>query len=190
MNEQEKKIQEARTLEAIKKNMGEKLRCIVINLGQEIIGENSVEGFGMETSYLEENDKEEDKDEIPYAWEQDEPEGQGWNEDRKETVKEVVGGLVGYYFEGLSNGIHLEIKLMSDSKLVASYKGYEVFREETGELMGYNPFAEWEGIVERLYDKAKKIDKRAKKAEQEASSSEANRLKSDWLRKIRDRWGV
>lgn len=63
----------------------------------------------------------------------------------------------GYLFDGLSRGMHLEIKYMSqEKKLVVDYKGYNVYTEIAGDLYKFAPFKEWEDLITVLYKQAEK----------------------------------
>ena len=99
--------------------------------------------------------------------------------------------IIGWLFDGLSHGMHLEIKYMEHNhSLTCHYKGYEVFREVRGELIGYAPLNEWEDWVNRLFvvAKEKRVEKQAT-SEQEYTKA-AEREKMSWWNRFRLRWGV
>jgi hypothetical protein len=77
-----------------------------------------------------------------------------------------------------------------NNSLTCHYKGYEVFREIRGQLVGYAPLDEWETWVDRLFivAKEKRIEKKAV-TEQEYSLA-AKREKTSWWQRFRLRWGL
>jgi hypothetical protein len=174
-DEKEKKIQEQRTIEAIKKGLmgaSGKFGAIVKNLGTPIIGQGSDNPY-LESTYLPELD------------------GEPANEFDPQDAEEFSSIELGWIWDGLSAGIHMEIKYIEDAKeLTVYHKGYLVYREVSGELLSYLPNEEWEEPIERVYLLAKRKEKDTNKSKKQDRVKLGENLKSAWLRKIRDRWGI
>ncbi len=174
-NEKEKRIKEQRLIEATRKGLTGlegKFGCILRNIGTPIIAHG---GSWFESSELEDVwSLPEDKDEeIPTM-------------DIDESIMET-----GRFFEGLTKGMHLEIKYMSDSKdLVVYYKGYIVYHEVSGELDCYIPNREWETHIDNLFALAKKKESAGRKETKIINKQEAERQKLSFLDKLRLKWGV
>lgn len=97
----------------------------------------------------------------------------------------------GYLFDGLSRGMHLEIKyISSDKKLTVDYKGYNVYMEIAGDLYAFAPFPEWEDMISRLYKQAEK-KKEKMVAERKSEMIEyARREQAGVLERLRRFWGL
>jgi hypothetical protein len=175
MNAKEKAIIEKRTIEAIKKNfMGPsgKLGMIARFLGKPIIKQGS--GFYNSST-------------IDHLW------NFTPGEDEIPTFEEDQGYVynMGYAFDGLSNGMHIEVIYIDTQKsLKVTYKGYEVYSEVAGDLLAYAPFSDWEDLIERLYVKSK--ERKAKFVENEVieQTIEGKKRQQSWLQKLRYRWGI
>jgi len=172
MSKQERAIREKRTLEATKKNyMGAagKLGMIAKFLGQPIIREG---GGILEMSFMTDLYYFEDENELP-------------------TTQNLEIQEVGQEFNGLSSGMHLEIKyLYAEQKLHVEYKGYTVYKEIAGDLFGFAPFPEWENLIEKLYVKAKERKKKMELEMEPFIEDIVQRKKQNWLQKMRHRWGI
>jgi len=180
MDSKESLIREKRTIEATRKNLlgpGGKLGIICKFLGSSITFHGGESDPLWEDPYNTPMDffgNEQIMEEMPVF----DPEGGGLYE-------------VGWVFDGLSRGIHMEVKYIDHEKrLTVTYKGYEVFVEIAGDLERYNPFPEWEDEIEKLHQEA--IDKRKaqKKAEKAARQEDMMQKASDFLQKIRLKWGI
>ena len=173
-NDYENRIKEKRTIEASKKNlMGKngKLGMILKHLGEPIV---SQEGLFSSVNYFD------------HFWE---------NEDEDESMQTFEEGSlshdVGRVWDGLSRGMHLEIKYMENKKELTVYeKGYLVYKESSGELLCYVPRESWEENINKLYDSSKHMEKSKRKKDSEEINKEAEREKQSWLWKIRDKWGI
>jgi hypothetical protein len=172
MSKKERAIREKRTMEATKKNlMGAdgKLGVIAKFLGGKIIRQGSglfEQGF-MSDPYDLPNE-----DEIPMMTDSD-------------IHKE------GYVFDGLSNGMHIEIKYYeADGRLIVDYKGYRVYAEISGDLQGYHPLQEWENLVNTLYKKANERRERLEMLMEPLLESVVLRKRESWLSKMRRKWGL
>jgi hypothetical protein len=98
---------------------------------------------------------------------------------------------IGYVFDGLSRGIHMEIKYIDDTKALTVYwKGYLVYREIAGDLFAYAPFDEWEDKISKLYEQSKKIAIRVQGEKRAADEEEARKNQKSFLQRLRLRWGI
>lgn len=175
MNAKERAIIEKRTIEATKKNiMGKegKLGVIAQWLGSPIIRQGG--GF-MDHEYLiDPYDNRSEDEKMPVF------------DERSEFLDEE-----GWVFDGLQAGMHLEIKYNHYStQLDCYYKGYCVYKEVAGDLLGYAPFPEWEGMVDRLYVVAKRKRDDAMQFEEVAMMEKVKRASQNFLQKLRMRWGI
>jgi hypothetical protein len=173
MRPEEKIVQEKRTILAASKNlMGSegKLGTIAKYLGEKIIRQGSPL---FDATYLNDPYDIVDEDEIPTAGESDRGYEEGW------------------IFSGLGYGIHLEIQLYElENRLVVYYKGYEVYREEAGDLLTYAPFTDWEKRIESLYKKAREKEVKFKGDIAILLEREIQKEKKSFFQKLRLKWGV
>lgn len=203
-NDQELKIKEFRTVEAKKKNlMGlhGKFGYILAAMGQPIIAH--AEGGGLfSQTFLDDWDKptkdpmnlhgssEEIMKQIPTAdeIEHNSPEGWEWNSDLEAEIYDEQA--IGWHFDGLNRGMHLEITYKDREKnLLVFYKGYQVFKEHAGDLRAYAPSDKWESLIEQLYKKAVVILKERGKIKAIAADKKSQAKKSTWLIRLQERWG-
>lgn len=114
-------------------------------------------------------------------------EGGIWS-NRKKTKMNT--GLIGWNFDGLSRGMHLEIRcLIEDAKIVVYYQGYKVYEEEGSKLLRLNPNG-WEELVERLYPTAKKKQRKQVTKRNEERKAEAQNEVKGMLQRIKELWGL
>ncbi len=137
----EKKIKEERTLEVNKKGLigpSGKIATILRNLGGPIIGqiEDSVYDYTYDYDMNNHNSIHEttnSKDLVKKIPMMNMDEGTRPNSEEWGDMPEGVNFStreVGYYFEGLNRGMHLEIKYDEyTSELIVNYKGYIVYKE-------------------------------------------------------------
>jgi len=207
MGDAEERIIEQRTVEAMKKKlMGKqgKLGVILTNLGEPIIS-NSGGGLYDSTAFGEDWDEEFDLHEaknpnelltnIPTMHVDNVNEPNTSDEDdlwaNKPEPTEFGSYNIGWIFNGLNRGMHLEIKYIDHVKeLTVHYKGFQVYNEVSSELKGYAPLDEWENWVNSLYKAAQAKSKSTAKEEKKEMSKEAERQKKNWLEKLRLRWGI
>lgn len=218
MFEKEEKIREQRTIEATRKGLiglGGKLGVVVQNLGQPITVHSEGGSFYTNT-YLsdpydlpgEEDDKFELKpgtaneimDQIPTMQVRDaagnpigEPDDAYWAERPERTESHVYD--IGWHFDGLNRGIHLEIKYIEyndigKSELTVYYKGYLVYQEVGGDLAAYSPFDEWEDKINNLYAVAQKTKRKNRKDMKEQILKSVEKEKLSWLQRMRKQWGI
>lgn len=199
--EVEQKIREQRSLEANKKALvGQtgKIGTVLRIFGDPIIAQ--IEGGGyVDTNYLEnyEDFKEEPKNNIDLMKDipvinmghNERPIGEEWSEigDPKSFGIQQIG----FHFDGLSRGMHMEIKYDEfDSELSLTYKGYLVYKETKGEIQAYVPIPEWEQWIDSLYKKAKEKQRIIKEKEFEENVKETEVKKNEWIQKMISRWGI
>ena len=156
--QKENAIRDKRTIEATKKNfMGPsgKLGVIAMVLGSPIIRQ----GTGLwDVNYLE--DPYEDFSDIEFETTTSNQKGPlAWKDEILEMGDDFTEEE-GHVFDGLSRGMHLDIKYWHvNHKLEVTYRGYLVYKEIGGELDSYAPFPEWEDMIGRLYKSAKSKEK-------------------------------
>jgi hypothetical protein len=199
MNEKEKKIKESRTIEAARKKLNGpdgKFGTIVRYLGEPIINQTSP---NYSANYLDDPYSMQDENDVsqkfPYAaniyeYFGDEPEGDIWKE-RNYQTEMYAPSVIGWLFDGLSRGIHVEIKyLEQESKLTVYYKGYLVYCELSGDLTAYVPNDELEEKIDRLYKAAKQIAKQRQEQKKDNKLDKAKMKKENWLTRMRKQWGI
>lgn len=167
-------LQEARTLEAMKKGyMGleGKFCSITKRLGEPLIRQG---GLYVDRTYLED----------PYA--------DTMNENDIPTLDENQESYeIGVYFDGLTRGLNLTISILFHLReIVVRYKGQVVYKEVAGELEGFAPTDEWEKHIEDLYFSVKKIEKEQRPIEKKELIQQANRKRQEILEELRLKWGL
>jgi hypothetical protein len=208
MNEKEKKLRDHRLIEASHKKYSGvtgKFGLIARFLGSPMISQHQG-GLYHDTNYLEdpyalpkENENFSwnpamDQDEIPYMEIREDPTAEptegAWRSERNATIPQVSLLNLGWHFDGLSRGMHLEIKMLLDSKeITVQYQGYAVYKESGGELEIFAP-GEWETKIEQLYAQAKKKSEVAKIEEKQEIMEQAKADKKSWLQQMKERWGL
>lgn len=187
--QKENAIREQRTIEATKKNfMGPsgRLGVIAMVLGSPIIRQ----GTGLwDVNYLE--DPYEDLTDVEF---ETTISGQKGPQMYKDEILEMGDEFVeeeGYVFDGLSRGMHIDIKYWHvNHKLEVTYRGYLVYKEIVGELDTYAPFPEWEDMISRLYKSAKSKEKDQMPLKEMEIGEEIERKKRSIWEKLRTRWGI
>jgi hypothetical protein len=196
----EERIREQRSIEANKKGfVGQngKVSVVLRMLGGPVVAQHEG-GFYVDTNYLGQPETHEDEPTDALGMMRGmptmgsdanpRPESSEWSE--MEEPGQYSTRTVGWHFDGLSRGMHLEIKCdESASEFEVHYKGYLVYKEIKGELFAYRPIEEWESWLERLYKTAKELQRKAKEKEFEERIKESEKEKSGWLDSIRSRWG-
>lgn len=180
MHPKEKELQQLRTNKAALKNYigpGGKLGTIAKYLGSVIMAQSS---GAVDYRYMDLDPYDVDPEKV-----HDLP---IYDESNSGDVEDRIRGLV---FDGLSRGMHIEIKyLRFSADLTVYYKGYLVYREVAGDLHCYNPFPEWEDMIEKLYTVAHKKQAEQKKIATEEMIEEAEAQKIGFLQALRLRWGL
>lgn len=197
----EKRIREQRTVEANKKNLlgqNGKIGTVLRVFGQPIVSQSEGGGY-IDTNYIDttgisdESEAKNNQDLLRKIPIMDfdgnsRPEGEEWAE-----MSEPVGyatTTIGWHFDGLSRGMHMEIKYDDmKSELLLTYKGYPAYKEIKGEIVCYVPNQEWENWVDSLYKKAKEIRRKEQEQEFEQNIRQSEKNKADWWREIISRWG-
>lgn len=184
MNEKEKRIKEERTNEAIKKNLiglDGKLGIILKTLGQPIVGQSIADYQDVDENIIPTILTYDD-----YGNEIEEP---YWVDENHKV--EYRPYELGWYFDGLSYSFHFEIKYEEDtSVLTAKFKGRDVYKDMAGDLLCYVPSPDWEGPVDKLYEKAKSIREKRKKEDRKIKEQKAEKNKSNFLNKLKELWGI
>lgn len=196
----EQQLKEQRTIEATKKKlMGPdgKIGTILKTMGQPIISQSEGGAF-VETNYLDDPFADDDEIRTPGDYLRklktinidniNRPTSAEWAEVPDPTSYGIYE--LGCIFDGLSRGMHIEIKYIEESSLLTcSYKGYVVFREFKGDLQAFVP-GEWEAHIDKLYVIAKKLMRTLKEDEFQENLKEVEKEKKSWIQSIRDRWGI
>ena len=187
--QKENAIREQRTIEATKKNfMGTagRLGVIAIVLGSPIIRQ----GSGLyDISYLD--DPYEDFTDVEFETTASGQKGPLMWKDEIPEMSNEIAEEEGYVFDGLSRGMHIDIKYWHNSnKLEVTYRGYLVYKEIGGELVAYAPFPEWEDMIGRLYKAAKTQAKDQISLEEVEIGEAVERKKQNLWEKLRTRWGL
>lgn len=169
---QEQLIKEARTLEAMKNGymgFGGKFATIAKRLGSSIIRQGGM--YSEETEF--EDIFEEDADELLTM-------------DEEETTYEL-----GIQYDGLSQGINLQIIIHYHlAEITVYYEGQIVYKEISGELESYVPSVSWENKINKIYDFAKKIERKNKPIDKKNIEEEKEKQKNEILNKFRKKWGI
>jgi hypothetical protein len=169
----EQKIKEARTIEAMRKGymgMGGKFCLIAKKLGSSIVRQG---GVYADSTEIDDPFKEFDLEEIE-TMEIDEP-----------TTE------VGLQFDGLSRGMNISILIMHHlAEIKVIWEGRTVFKEVSGELEGYNPQKDWEDIIDKLYNMAKRVQNINKPIEKELIKEQNEKQKNKLIQQLKDKWGV
>jgi len=169
----EKQIQEARTIEAMRKGyMGlEGKFCVVAKyLGKPIIHHGSQL---VDQNYLFDPFEEEDSEEIP-------------------TIEESESSFeIGTFFDGLNKGVNLNIYINLEMREIKCYfEDKLVYKETNGELEGFHPSELWEEKLEKLYATAKKIEKERRQIEKKELIKLAEKKKKSILEYLKEKWGI
>jgi hypothetical protein len=182
MHELAKKIREQRLIEATQKGytgLDGKIGIVLKGMGEPIIvheGGRHEEMFGIMMPTFTSTTMDD-----PYALQ---------DEDEMPEFDETEPVQVGWLFDGLRRGVHMEIKYMLDTKeLTLTYKGYLVYAEEAGELTCYVPHKEWEEKLEYLLTSARPMAAARHKEIAHAEREEEKQEKLGWLEKLRLYWG-
>lgn len=199
--ELEQRIREQRTVEANRKGLvghGGKIGVVLKIFGQPIVAQ-SEGGLYVDTNKIDDWGGYDDLEprnasEMMRKFPTMEMEG---NERPSSGEWSEVGDpvpystrTIGMHFDGLSRGMHLEIKYDdSTTELEVHYKGYLVYKEVKGELATYIPIDEWEGWIERLFKSAKEIQRRLREKEFEDQVQETEKRKAGWLVEMAKKWG-
>lgn len=191
--QKEKTIKDIRTIEASKKQfigMDGKLGLIVKYLGDPIMQDPFSYATILEDPF--------DLTEVEYERTLSGQNGPVIYRNEELIADEGAGSadeenpnFLGYIFDGLSRGMHIEIKYTRfDNEIKVYFKGHEVYCEVAGELEKYIPFDEWESMIERLHLAAKQKTKKNKESEKQELIENAKKLKNSFWQKIKNTWGI
>ncbi len=116
-----------------------------------------------------------------------------WNEEEVEIAQlgESDGVLdVGWIFDGLSRGMHLEVKYIDyDNKLTVTHKGHEVYCEISGNLESYVPNPDWESKIEKLFSIAMERKKRDAQHQKIEKEELITKKQSNFMEYLKQKWG-
>ena len=172
---------ESRQTEAIQKKISEKLRLIASVLGFPICDRSNAGGLEAGGDTVGHSHYE-----LLDPWYEEELEEGTLPTDPYLDESRVLG----YCFDGLSSGIHLQIYLEDEANfLKASFQGIDVFQERQGKLEKYIPSMEWERWMETLFLRAEargKIESKKKQEELKKKNKKTTEVIVDYLRK---NWG-
>jgi hypothetical protein len=204
MHEKEKKLRDIRVIEANRKKltgMRGKLWLVARHLGGAMIS-HSHGGTYCDTRYLEDPLAEKsdpfeyttDQERIPYmddGYTLDEPTGEGWRNERRGVREPVNTDEIGWHFDGLSRGMHLEIKCTTETREIVVYdKGYLVYKETGGELEAYAPSPDWEGKIDKLFEQAKAKDDNLRAKSKKQAEAESVEERQGLLERLKHQWGL
>lgn len=195
----EQRIREQRILEANKKGIvgqNGKIGVVLRMMGSAIMSHEEGGGY-VETNYLYGEDQDEPtsiQDMMRGIPTMDvdgavRPETEEWTQMNDPVPYGVQ--RIGWHFDGLSRGMHLEIKYDDyTTEFMVSHKGYTVYKEIKGEIVSYAPNDEWEGWINTLYKIAKEMRRREKEEEFDEQVRNTERQKANWWSDIKSRWGI
>jgi hypothetical protein len=195
MREKERRLKDNRTAEAQrKKYMGleGKLGIICKSMGDEIIQEIDGGGWFESTEFDDPYalpDDEEEKIRTASESETNQIEGEEWADREEYDLYKRIS--LGWRFDGLRHGMHLEILYLRRGKrLTCTYKGYKVYEEKDGDLKCFNPFPEWEDMIDRLAPVAKEKTIETRKEIMQEAKVEDAKEKANWINEMRLKWGL
>lgn len=190
--ELEARIKEQRLAEATKKGltgMSGKIGTVLRALGGPIVSQTEDVTY-IDTSGDEAVRGPEEAIPIMYVDGVSRPEGAEWSE-TSATPSHFGVHNIGWHFDGLSRGMHMEIFYKDESSEMSLYcRGYLVYREVQGDLVCYVPSDDWEGWIASLFKLAKKMQREEKEREFQSKIREAERSKRSWLGDLASRWGI
>jgi hypothetical protein len=169
-----KALIDARTIEAIKKQVTNKLSTIAQYMGSPIMGEYSYSSI------------------LPDFWEfeMDDPFDADRIRDANDNMSE---SNLGWSYDSLRHGINFEIIVRTYADKItlvrATYNGNAVYLEEDGILRGYAPNYTWEQHMEDLYAHAHKLEKAALKKMEEEEEKDNKRSRKTFFEKLKWIWG-
>jgi len=172
MNSKEQIIKEKRLIEATKKNFygaTGKFAIITKYLGHPIMQQGS--------PYFSESTLEDPYDDYD-------------DETMPTLAEDEQSTCLGYFYDGLNKGMHLEIKyLLEETTIAVEYKGYTVYKEIAGELIAFAPGG-WEEHVEKIFKVASEKKKNAHLTYLELERQQLEKDHNQFLDKLRRYWGI
>ena len=98
---------------------------------------------------------------------------------------------VGYHFEAMKYGFHLEITWKEATReVICKYKGKCVYHEMVGELEMFSPKEEWEKIIDDLFEKTKKQERQNKKEQNKIQEEKLIQEQFKFLEEMKVKWGI
>jgi len=147
-----------------------KFAFIVKKMGDLIISQNSA---NFEQTFMEDFYEWNDEEELPTM-------------EFDESVNEI-----GMSYDDLKSGNNLTILFLNDeNEIIVRYEGKLVYKEVANELQSFVPEEKWESLIEKIYTKAKIVDKNRKNKENNLLIKAANYKKKEIIEKLKDKWGI
>lgn len=104
--------------------------------------------------------------------------------------EEEMSYQIGWHFDGMSRGLHMEILWKPDHREVkCCWKGNVVYKEVGGELDGYAP-GEWEIELDKIFEQTKRTERKDRKEKSKEIGSEAKRKQKEFLDAMKLKWGI
>jgi len=98
--------------------------------------------------------------------------------------------LLGYFYDGVNLGNHLEIKyLINENEIKLYYKGYVKYHELSNDLLSYIPEKEWESSVEAIFIRSIERLKKVNEEKLQKKNASVERMEKELIDKIRSKWG-
>lgn len=107
------------------------------------------------------------------------------------TLDEADGTRsIGFHYDGLRIGRNFEIRhLTEDRDIRATMDGRVVYQEVEGEVTAYSPRPDWEELVERLYEQARRAADQQAATDKKEKKARLNAQAANFIQKLRDAWG-
>jgi hypothetical protein len=98
--------------------------------------------------------------------------------------------LLGYFYDGVNLGNHLEIKyLINENEIKLYYKGYVKYHELSNDLLSYIPEKEWESSVESIFIRSIERLKKVNEEKLQKKNASVEKMQKELIDKIRSKWG-
>ena len=98
--------------------------------------------------------------------------------------------LLGYFYDGVNLGNHLEIKyLINENEIKLYYKGYVKYHELSNDLLSYIPEKEWESSVEAIFIRSIERLKKVNEEKLQKKNASVERMEKELIDKIISKWG-
>jgi len=105
-------------------------------------------------------------------------------------VEEMTTEL-GLNYDGLSLGMNLSVTVYFLYREISCvYQGRKVYHEVGGELERFAPNEEWEALVAKIYDRAKRVESIRKPHEKKELVKDAERKRRKILEEYKEKWGL
>lgn len=110
--------------------------------------------------------------------------------DIKTFSEDHTSYLLGYFYDGVNLGNHLEIKyLINEAEIKLYHKGYVKYHEISNELLSYLPEKEWESYIDNIFIKSREKLKKINEDKLKIQDINTEKMQKDLIDKIRSKWG-